>query len=223
MSEDYTYAFEDMWPDGGDYDLNDVIVHLKRTITKDKLNFVSQIKDEFTFEVSSYTSHKNAFAIQVPTSHVGNYQLPAGAWYEEETGSFFLTNDARNVNGRTLTLQRTLEDAVQFSEIQKELNPFIVNQTRGCECNQQGRIEIHLPKKGAVTSMGMQINNTKNPAKAWYISEDGLYPYAIEIPDATYEPCPEGIKIGSEAGAYLQFTNWVKSNSTNYKDWYKHK
>lgn len=33
-----TYAYEDIWPGGGDYDLNDVIVELQRTITVGKAN-----------------------------------------------------------------------------------------------------------------------------------------------------------------------------------------
>lgn len=223
QSEVFTYAFENMWPDGGDYDLNDVIVRLSRTITKDQFNDVSKVVDNFTFDVNQYTTSSCSFAIQ--TSHKGDrYTLPAGAWYEEETGSFFFAEDVRNsnVNHKTLTLTREFDHPVSFNEIQNELNPFIVNQSKGVDCHTNGRVEIHLPM-GEVTSMGMKINNVKNPAKAWYISDDGQAPYALKISGTTFDPCDEKVRIGSGAGAYPNFHKWVNSLGKEYKDWYKNK
>lgn len=223
MSEKYTLAFEDTWPDGGDYDLNDVLVRLARKITKDQFNDVSKVVDEYTINVGKTTGSIDAFAVQVPASHSGTRRiLPAGAWYEEETGSFFLTRDVHLVDKQTLTIVREFDHPVSFAEIQNELNPFIVNQSKGVACTQNGRIEIHLPM-GEVTSMGKQINNVKNPAQAWYISDDGQYPYAIKIPDTTFEPCEETIRIGSAAGAYPDYNNWVRSQGKDNKDWYKNK
>lgn len=223
QSEKYTYAFENMWPDGGDYDLNDVIVRLSRTITKDQFNNVSKVVDNFTFDVNQHTTSSCSFAIQ--TSHKGDrYTLPAGAWYEEETGSFFFAEDVRNsnVNHKTLTLTREFDHPVTFKQIQEELNPFIVNQSKGVDCHTNGRVEIHLPM-GEVTSMGMHIDNVKNPAKAWYISDDGKAPYALKIPGTTFDPCDEKVRIGSGAGAYPNFHKWVNSLGKEYKEWYKNK
>lgn len=222
-SETYTYAFENMWPDGGDYDLNDVIVRLERTITKDQFNDVSKVVDKFSFEVNQYTASSCSFAIQ--TSHKGDrYTLPAGAWYEEETGSFFFAEDVRNpnVNHKSLTLTREFDHPVSFAQIQNELNPFIVNQSKGVDCHTNGRVEIHLPM-GEVTSMGMKVDNVKNPAKAWYISDDGQAPYALKIPGTTFDPCEERVRIGSGAGAYPNFHKWVNSSGKESGDWYKHK
>lgn len=222
-SENYTYAFENMWPDGGDYDLNDVIVRLKRTITKDQFNAVSKVVDNFSFEVNQHTASSCSFAIQ--TSHKGDrYTLPTGAWYEEETGSFFLADDVRNsnVNHKTLTLTREFDHPVTLDQILNELNPFIVNQSKGVDCHTNGRVEIHLPM-GEVTSMGMHIDNTKNPAKAWYISDDGKAPYALKIPGTTFDPCDERVRIGSGSGAYPNFHKWVNSLGKEYKDWYMNK
>lgn len=220
-SESCTYAFEDIWPDGGDYDLNDVVVRHNRTIKKDQFNMVSKVVDNFILEVNSSTSFCNAFAMQ--TSHHGDRcELPAGAWYEEETGSFFLAHDVRDVRNQKLTITREFDSPVTFATIQNEFNPFIVNQTKGVDCNTSGRIEIHLPG-GEVTSMGMRIDNTKNPTKSWYISDDGKYPYALKIPGTVFVPCPERVRIGSETGAYPNFNKWVNSDGKNYTDWYKNK
>lgn len=223
MSEKYTFAFEDTWPNGGDYDLNDVVVRLSRTITKDQFNDVSKVVDNYTFNVGPTTGSIDAFAVQVPASQVGTRRtLPTSAWYEEETNSFFLTRDVHFVDKQTLTIVREFDHPVSFAEIQNELNPFIVNQTKGVNCTGSGRVEIHLPM-GEITSKGLQIDNVKNPAKAWYISDDGQYPYAIKIPGTTFVPCDETVRIGSRQGAYPDFNKWVKSLGKNYKEWYKNK
>ena len=38
-----SFAYEDIWPSGGDYDLNDVIIEYHRSITFNKDNYVSEI------------------------------------------------------------------------------------------------------------------------------------------------------------------------------------
>lgn len=224
-SETCTYLFEDIWPDGGDYDLNDVVVRLNRTITKDQFNFVSKVVDKFKFEVNQWTASSCAFAVQ--TSYPGDtYELPNGAWFEEETNSFFLVDDARNVRNQTLTLTRYFTTTpVPFEIIQKEQNPFIVNQSMGVDCRQDDRIEIHIVggDGNEVTSKGKKIDNAHNPAKAWYISDDGKYPFALKISGTSFVPCDERVRIGSVSGAYPNFNKWVDSNGKSYTDWYKNK
>lgn len=220
-SERYTYVFEDSWPNGGDYDLNDVAVRHTRKITKDQFNDVTKVEDNFTFLDNSTTGDCNAFAMH--TSHPGdNCDLPNGAWFEKETGSFFLTNDVRDVKNQTLTMIRTFAHPVSFAEIKNEFHPFIVNQTKGVDCRNSGRIEIHIPGD-EITSKGMKVDNIHNPAKSWYISDDGKFPYALRISGTTFIPCDPGVRIGSKSGAYPNFTHWVESLGKSYTDWYNWK
>lgn len=223
-SENYTYAFENIWPDGGDYDLNDVIVYHSRTITKDQFNDVVKVVDKLTFEVNEWTSSSCSFALHMRAGHLGDSRtIPQGAWFEEETGSFFFAEDVRNanVNGHTLTLTREFTHPVSFAEIQEELNPFIVNQSMGPDCHSNGRVEIHLPM-GEITSKGKTIGNEKNPAYGWFINENG-YPYALKIPGTSFEPCDERVRIGSGPGAYPKFNRWAESLGKENQDWYLYK
>lgn len=223
-SENYTYAFENIWPDGGDYDLNDVIVHHSRVITKDQFNDVSKVVDDLTFEVNQWTTSSCSFAIHMRAGHLGDTRtMPDGAWYEEDTGSFFFAEDVSdsNINGHTLTLVREFEHPVSVSEIQDELNPFIVNQSMGPDCHTKGRVEIHLPM-GEITSMGKAVVDEKNPAYGWFINDEG-YPYALKIPLSNFEPCDEKVRIGSGPGAYPMFNRWAESYGKENKDWYLHK
>lgn len=77
-----TYAFEDVWPDGGDYDLNDVIVQRTRTITvgratgdtKDKMRKV--VDDYYVVTPDDAANDASAFVILYDKNYVPEYADP---------------------------------------------------------------------------------------------------------------------------------------------------
>lgn len=219
-SQNFTYAFEDIWPNGGDYDMNDIIVYHTRSITYNQFNYVSKVEDSFRFYCDETTSAKDAFAIHISPEYAGTMDLPEGAYYEEETGSLFVTDDGHKLHNKTVTVTRTDMNGVRKADIlADDPNPFIVNQSSGPSYKSANRIEIHMPK-GKVTKKGKTVNDQ---VKAWYISDDGDYPYAVKLPISDFKPCDPGVRIGSKQGAYPNFIQWVKSLGQNYKDWYKQK
>lgn len=215
-----SYSFEDIWPNGGDYDLNDVLARHTRYVTFNQFNIVSRVEDVFVFDNKGQATDKNAFAFQIPLEHRGLMSLPEGAIDERETGSIIIADDCRHISGREYRVVRELTNGLNKSSIDLEnLNPFIINQTRGVSYEQNGRIEIHLPNQ-KVTAKGLPHTATASP---WFISSDGLYPYAISIPDPDFSPCASGVKIGSGQGAYPDFNKWVESLGKKFEKWYKNK
>lgn len=224
-SKKFTYLFEDIWPNGGDYDLNDVIVRHSREVTYNQYNYVSEVKETFKIEPTPTSWAKDAIAFVIPEEHMSReIILPEGAVYEEETRSVFLTDAASKLYGKTVTVIRRGFQGVRKDDILKEfLNPYIVNQTDHPAWNEQGRIEIHLAndkRNAVVTSKGYVETN---PVLSAYIDKDGKYPYALEIPNITFVPCDPGVRIGSKSGAYPNFTKWVESLGKSYTDWYNYK
>lgn len=74
-----TYCFEDIWPDGGDYDMNDVVIdhHHRMTfyrngdgdITND---YITTIEDDFTaIQPTNAADYIDAFGIQIPNDRIG--------------------------------------------------------------------------------------------------------------------------------------------------------
>lgn len=220
----FTYLFEDIWPGGGDYDLNDVVVRHSRQVTYNQYNYVSEVKESFTLEETPTTGCDDAFAFVIPEEHASTELiLPEGAVFEKETNSVFLTTSARKLYGQTVTVIRRGFSGVRKDDILKEfLNPYIVNQTGHPAWNKKGRVEIHLPDvdNAKVTSKAYQVND---PIQASYIDNTGKYPYAIEIPDLTFQPCDERVRIGSKEGAFPNFNKWTESHGKSYKDWYKNR
>ena len=76
-----TYAFEDIWPDGGDYDMNDVVIdhHHKMTFQRSqnddddiKTDKIIEIMDEFTaIQPDNAATYRDAFGIQIPREQLG--------------------------------------------------------------------------------------------------------------------------------------------------------
>lgn len=207
-----TIGFEDIWPNGGDYDLNDVLVEQTRTVTY-KGDYITKIEDAFKVtNLAGSAEYTDAFGFTVDYSAVGSV---SGYAVQEETNQFIMFEDGQSAIGQTFTLVRTFGDG-QLSNVDFDdhFNPFIVSQyVRG----EKNRVEIHLPSY-AMTSWA-NATLAEGGHTAYYISEDGNYPFAIKLEGVTdWVPVTESVRIGS-AGEYPRFNNWVADPTSN-TDWY---
>lgn len=211
-----TLAFEDIWPSGGDYDMNDVVIEYSRETYFNKENGVSKIVDTFK-PVHDGASFTNAFAYQIDKEYVGKLtSLPAGAVYEEATSSIVVFPNARSVQGQTYQIVREFtKRTISKDELQQHpYNPYIiVNYVSG----EKNRTEVHLPKHKA-TSMADQdkIGSQKD---AYYINREGAYPFAIDIPVLNFVTVKEKYPIDTE---YPGFSVWATSKGEKAQDWYMH-
>lgn len=216
-----TYAYEDIWPNGGDYDLNDVIIEHKRAISFNSNNYVLKVEDTFVpVQQSGAATYSNAFAVQYVASLRGSIELPAGAVDETETSSVILFPDAKSVQGNEFTVTRTFADnTLPKKNLESDLNPFIIAQyTAGAD----NRTEVHLPKKKATGKANAKQIGAEDDA--YYINKDGKYPFAIMLPATTgtegpirFTPAKETVRIDLE---YPDFAKWVESNGATNNDWY---
>lgn len=212
-----TYAFEDIWPTGGDYDLNDVIVEHRRSVTFDSYNYVKEVVDSFmAVQPAGSAEYNDGFAIQIPAAQRGTITLPAGAVDEQETNSIILFASAKQVRGQWFVVKRTFTGkALTKPGLEKEdNNPFIIaNYT-----TDNNRTEVHLPKHKATSKANAaQIGSEDD---AYYINKDGLHPFSIMLPlggSQPFTPVTERSAIETE---YPDFEPWVQSRMTQKQDWY---
>lgn len=214
-----TFAYEDIWPQGGDYDLNDVIIEHKREVSIVN-NYVAEVKDSFTpIQKEGAAVLANAFAIQYDASQRGTIKLPTSAVDEKETSSVILAPDVRTSKDQPLVVTRTFDKgSLLKANLKTDLNPFIiVNYAAGANY----RTEVHLPKAKATTKANpAQIGHEDD---AYYINKGGKYPFAIMIPGKSsgegsiFIPAVEKISIDKE---YPDFNKWVESKGTTNNDWY---
>lgn len=224
-----TLTFEDLWPDEGDYDMNDVMIRYTSKIYRNVItNRVYKIVDKFTpFHRGGYLS--NGFGYQlhnISNSDISSVTIdgPDKSKYmtgETESGQSHPTillfdNIAKNsVKEYTVTIN--IKQVAENSVV-PPYNPFIFiesDKTRGKE--------VHLAKypptdKADLTLFGTGKDASRPEEDLYYVSID-LMPFALNMPISDFPIPEEGIRIDE---SYPKFATWVKSNGTEAKDWYKH-
>lgn len=221
-----TYAFEDIWPDGGDYDMNDVIVEYDATVTKfthvvtqdgkeqEREVYYTKLKLDYRF-VHDGATYRNAFGIQLDDIQKSDIKAGAVDWEAGNTlPSVIVCPNAREAVGTdTKTIEIEFEDNKVKSFSFAQLNPFIVVNNDG---SASGRTEVHLPKRSP-TSLAAQLGEEGMINQYYVEGKEGNYPFAIDIPKKDFVPVTETVAIDAE---YPDFAGWVQSSGTSYVDWY---
>lgn len=210
-----TLAFEDIWPNGGDYDMNDVIVEYKRTVYFNADNMINKIVDTFT-PTHDGAMYDNAFAYQIDGGQFGKVTSDKDIKVENETSSIIVFPSVKQaVKGKvgTCTITRTFEKATFNKENLKIYNPYIIVKYAA---GQQNRTEVHLPKYSSTSYADKSLIGSSKDV--YYINRDGAYPFAIDIPMLNFIPVTETHNIDTE---YPYFKNWADSWGSKSTDWYK--
>lgn len=206
-----TLAFEDIWPTGGDYDLNDVVLEYSREITYNGKNYATQIVETFT-PVHNGATSDNFFAYQV--KHKGNITLPEGCSYEVETQSIRIDDCVKKLEGHSFVIIRQFgENEVNKDDLKTDFNPYIIVKAYFG----QNRKEVHLPKHLATDLADDHLTYTENDA--YFIDKNGKYPFALDIPVCGFKVAEESIRIDSDT-EYPAFKIWADSKGAQEQEWY---
>jgi LruC domain-containing protein len=212
-----TYAFEDIWPTGGDYDLNDVIVEHRRAVTFDAYNYVKEVVDSFmAVQPAGSAEYNDGFAIQIPANQRGTLTLPAGAVDETETNSIIIFKSAKQVRGQWFVVKRTFtgKELTKPGLEKEDNNPFIIANYS----TDENRTEVHLPKhKATAKANAAQIGADDD---AYYTNKDGKHPFSLMLPlggNRPFQAVTEQVAIELE---YADYETWVQSKMTQKQDWY---
>lgn len=231
-------TFEDLWPDEGDYDMNDVMIKYTSKVYKNVLtNKVFKIVDTFLpYHKGGYLA--NGFGYQlhnISLSEIGKVTIERPSYAPT---SHYMTGDTEdgqshptillfdNMNifdGREETEKTYTVTIEKLKDVDEKLvlppyNPFIFinsNETRGKE--------VHLVKypptdKVDPSFFGIGRDDSRPEEELYYVSKD-LMPFALNMPVNDFPIPAEGERIDV---SYPKFASWVKSEGKQNKDWYKH-
>lgn len=231
-----TLLFEDLWPDEGDYDMNDVMIGYSCKVYKSIVtNRVYKVVDEFTpLHRGGYLV--NGFGYQlhnISYSDIGTVTIDAPSYAEKskymnggntEAGqshpTILLFDNMSRFDGKedkkfTVTIQ--IND-VSYKDIVPPYNPFIfigADKTRGKE--------VHLVKYPPTDKMDISLLGTgkddSRPEEGLYFVSKDLMPFALNMPVADFPIPEEDQRIDV---SYPKFATWVSSNGNQAKDWYKY-
>lgn len=236
-----SFAFEDSWPEMGDYDFNDLVVDYQFQHTFNGANNVTQIKAKFKFRAAG-AGFRNGFGFQMEInpnliSSLSGNQLgptlittnPNGTEANQSKATIIVSDNIHqlfgitrfiNTDGSTvdltpkeLVLTISLTSPVPLSQLgSAPYNPFlIISQDRGRE--------VHLPGYNPTSLAQTSLFGTAddNSIQAGYYKSKTSLPWAIHLPETFAYP-KEKADIRK---AHLHFKTWANSSGYSYMDWYR--
>ena len=237
-----TLAFEDLWPQQGDYDFNDLVVNYQLNAITNASNQVVELQGQFITRASG-ANFENGFAFELPiaasnvnavtgSSITENFvSLAANGTEANQTnaviivydniynqiirpGSFYFNTqlDAPAVDPDTVNITVTFSTPVSLTDIQG-FNPFVIsNKRRGYEIHLLGKTPTDL----ANTQLFGTSQDRTNPSEnKYYQTESGL-PFGITLPN-NFEYPRESKEI---LEAHKKFADWIQSGGVSFTDWY---
>lgn len=231
------YAFEDLWPEKGDYDMNDAIVDFRHDRTFSKFGSQYKITKE-TFNLTTYLNYVTktsglALTLETKTtpSKIVMKEIAPGAeepvettfTYESKGKVYLLTDDIKKHENTTYILELNYNNGIS-NEKTASVKPFIYR----AEDNDK-RWEVHLPFEAPTAKMNMDYFRTGDdksiPDEKIYYVRKGNYPFAFYLSGVTVESFKNTLLAKDNERKridliYPDFLTWSTSSGTQRADWY---
>ena len=242
-------AFEDLWPDKGDYDFNDLVVEYRFQIVTNASNYVVEIFGSFDCRASG-AGYRNGFGFNLPSalSGLNNDLVATGMNYSES----IITNNANGLEtGQTYPTIIVFDNIYSFMgpngggfintvESQAYITPVTINITMTTPGNDYEMDDFGFadfnPFIIVNKERGKEVHLFDYPptdlANPLYFStgDDNSNP-GLGIYYKTSNNLPWGIEIPQRfdypiekediINAHLHFGDWAQSGGTTYTDWYE--
>jgi LruC domain-containing protein len=238
----YTLAFEDKWPEKGDYDFNDLVIKYSFTLVTDANNLVKDIKfnggikarggsraagfalafdgtDQDNVQSASVTVGSQQSTLVPEAGHTNSLVavlVPNVYTVTPPSGSseFYNTESVDSRNEISLDMTITLTNPIaQASLGSVPYNPFMYY------TNDRGR-EIHLPNKPptalANTALFGTADDSSDVNSARYYKTSTNLPWALDISSSWKHPY-EYIDVSN---AYPNLESWAESSGVSNTNWY---
>lgn len=237
-----TVAFEDNWPEKGDYDLNDLIVEYNYQMVTNTSNKVTELIGRFKL-VATGAEYSNGFGLRLPmpnaliSSIITNDPSRAITWESQgdESGDavFIIFDDAHttlNATGPVNTIpEKENVEPVEFELHLKFKSPVLMADLGYAPFDpfifidgDRSR-EVHLPDHAPTTQANSRwmgsSNDTSDPSIGRFYKSETNLPWALHVP-GSFEYPKEYAAINA---AYKKFVDWAESSGKKYKDWYHDK
>jgi len=223
-----SYAFEDLWPNEGDYDFNDLVLNYRFTHVFNSADLIVETKMNFHIK-NVGGSYRNGFGIQLDMDPsliqsvtgsnltTGVVTLDAkGLEANQDSPVVILFDDAwANVNQNDGDMELVIHyNSPIASTSFGAMNPFIfINGDRGRE--------VHLSDMAPTSLVNTDYFGTadddSDPANGRYYKNANNLPWGIDIiHDFVYLQEKSPIILG-----YTKFAAWAESGGVAFPDWYK--
>jgi LruC domain-containing protein len=227
------YAFEDLWPLKGDYDLNDAIVNAKH---EKEFNTSGKIIKE-TFYLTTYQNYVeltsglgltlntqvNPKSVTMKKIAQGSSEAEEASFRKDGSNVYYLTDNITKEIGTTYILELTYGSALSSSNKMASIQPFIYR-SEGTQ-----NWEVHIPMEAPTAKMNTSYfgknDDCSDPTNGLYFVREGNYPFAFYLKGANIDVFKETIlKRENESKPidelFPRFLEWSTSGGTTNQDWY---
>lgn len=226
------YAFEDLWPNVGDYDLNDALVNVKH---EKEFNDKGKIVKE-TFYLTTYQNYVEltsglALTLETKTTpeSIAMKKMAKGstvaseASFAKDGNVYYLTADFKGELGTTYILELSYKNALGSSADMATIKPFIYR-SEGDK-----NWEVHIPMEAPTAKMNYNYFGTEDdcsdPSQGLYFVREGNYPFAFYLAGANISVFENTILKRENEKKRIDvlfpgFLEWSTSNGTKNQDWY---
>lgn len=221
-----SYAFEDLWPNEGDYDFNDLVVNYRYINVANSSDLIVETKLLLSVKNVGGSFH-NGFGIElnmdesliqsvIGFNHTdGIINVNAKGLENNQNKPVIIPFDDawNNFDGEEMEVIITYSSPISPDAF-GDINPFIfINGDRGRE--------VHLsnmtPTSLVNSSLFGTADDTSDPANDRYYKTANNLPWAIDIiHDFVFLQEKSAIILG-----YNRFADWAQSGGVDYSDWYK--
>ncbi|RYY36569.1 MAG: LruC domain-containing protein [Sphingobacteriaceae bacterium] len=239
-------AFEDNWPNKGDYDMNDLVVNSRYKFISNAKNQVVSLTADFV-PLASGASFKNGFGLQLP---VNASQIASATGQKLSAGTYISTASNGVEAGQTKAVIIPFDDqdnVLKYPDLSFFVNTIMdkpkatgttvtveVTFTAPVEqanllpsafnpfliSNKRRGYEIHLPGFAPTDKADAKLFGTADDASkastGKYYLSGENWPWAISYNTSVQYP----IETAPINKAYLHFAEWAQSGGTSFTDWY---
>ncbi len=235
------YAFEDLWPSRGDYDMNDVLVKLNQEKT---IGGKGLYEESFLLKTfNNYAGLDNGLAVRfngnIPASQLEFSILRPSSdenttpQYEPYTPAkidgevILLTDGVKKEMGATYKVTAKYASPIDETAA-ASIKPFLYSEGRA-ELAEDKRWEVHIPFEAPSDKMDHHFFGTgddkSDPQMGAYYVRDNNYPFAIYLSGASETDLSKLLDAHNEKtpidNLYPDYTSWVTSSGVQNSDWYK--
>ena len=230
------YAFEDLWPAKGDYDMNDAVVDYSQVWSwKGEANSDPKIYKE-TVNLTTdqnYVTLKSGLAVTIenkviPTSVKMKTIKGADVQevsFEKDGNTYLVTDDITGTLHTKFVIEFEYDDGITEAEI-SDVNVFIYRKEGS------GRWEVHIPFEAPTDKMIDSYwgdgDDLSVPEEGKYYVSDSDYPFAFFLSGVTIDSFKNTILLRSNESKridneemYPGFIEWSVSKGRRNKSWYK--
>ena len=226
------YAFEDLWPKAGDYDLNDALVNVKH---EKEFNDKGKIIKE-TFYLTTYQNYVEltsglALTLETKTApqSIVMKKIAKGSTVAEEASFtkdgnvYYLTSNFKGELGTTYILELSYLNPLGSSADIASIKPFIYR-SEG-DKNWEVHIPMEAPTAKMKTSYFGTADDCSDPSKGLYFVREGNYPFAFYLHGVNINVFEETILKRENESKRIDeffpgFLEWSTSNGTKNQNWY---